>query len=479
MYATFVEIEMSVEDDKTEIYSILSEPFLDGEEEDLMREKEERRHAEEERIWKMPAYDLSSALPSRPRIQETRNSQSASSNLMSLDFEAPEAWLDGQILGPTRQSSVNGGGNYQSINPNSSEVIQKLMGMVQNIWQERTVCKSENEALQAKLKDVVSQLGKLLVRREADQKKIVGLMMRQQRDKKPPPVAQKPPESPLVCDVQMVDADTAKENGFNYPTIRRDALDRLTLNPKNKTGKPPDQQQLLGLWDPDVQIVSIGFELPEWVTIRLTNTQGNGPLTKTGYLIHLRVLEDITANLKDLTGALSVLETAFANNETLLQREKELRLEAENQVEELRNEMQRKEHQMEELQSDLQRRKEKDGAITENARAEEQFKEERQILREELETAQDNLVDAEENLDYDPLDPTQEKAERMIQVQRQEVRRVEEAIDELEKARESTWLNFIVGLKGLHEDQASEMLVHRRAWQRLGLASPVMQGHFP
>lgn len=161
------------------------------------------------------------------------------------------------------------------------------------------------------------------------------------------------------------------------------------------------------------------------MTIRLTNAKDNGPLGKTGYLIHLRVLETITANLKTLTSSLSVLEAAFANNETLLLKEKELRLGAEKQVEE--------------LQSKLWEREEADRAAAEKIwfEREREFEGKRQGLEEELEKARRELEDARKDGDYyDPSDPTQERAEGRIQWQVEEIKRVEGAIGDLESERE-------------------------------------------
>jgi hypothetical protein len=352
---------MSEEDDKAEIYSILSEPFSDEDEES----NEDRKYAGEERGLRASSYDLFSEPSSRSRVDEIRGPQNVPGDQMSLDFEMPDSWPDGQRGEPSPKSSLSRGGLCQTHQRDCLGTIEEFMKMVQKLIQEKIASKSENDSLQARVKDVLSQLDKQLVRREADQKKIIGLLMRQQRVKEPP---QKIPESSLVCDVQKVDTFTALGNGFDNPTIKKDSVDQLTRDPADKAGEPPTQQYLLGVWDPDVQIVSIGFELPEWVTIRLTNNQKNSPLIKTGYLIHHRVLENITTNVKDLTGSLSVLEAAFANNESLLQKEKELRLETQIQVEELLSDLQTREEQVEWLRSDLRKRDQQVDELQNNLR---------------------------------------------------------------------------------------------------------------
>jgi creatinine amidohydrolase/Fe(II)-dependent formamide hydrolase-like protein len=155
----------------------------------------------------------------------------------------------------------------------------------------------------------------------------------------------------------------------------------------------------------------------------LTNTEDNGHLGKTGYLIHIRVLENITKNLQDLTGSLSVLEAAFKNNESLLQKENELRLGAEKQVEELLVKFREREAQ--------------DSAIAEVVQFEKELEVERQNLEKELKQAEQNLEDARKDGDYyDPADPTQEKAKTKIEQQVEEMKKIENAIQDLESERE-------------------------------------------
>lgn len=240
---------MSEEDDKATIYDILSEPFYSEEEEELIREKgEEMRFVGEERRWS--TYDPFENPNRRSSTDETREFQN---DQQSMDFEM----LDTE---QSRQSSLNTGG-FNETHQQCHRTIHGLMDAIQTLLKEKIISSKENESLQERLKDALSQLDKLLIRREADQKKICGLLIKLQRTKPPPPLPE-PPTSPLACDVQMVDTDTAAENGLNWSEQHKECIQQLTQDPTGKAGEPPTGH-LLGLWDPDVQIVSIGFELPE------------------------------------------------------------------------------------------------------------------------------------------------------------------------------------------------------------------------
>jgi hypothetical protein len=395
---------MSEEDDKTEVYSILSEPFSEEEEELIWEKNQERKYLEGERRWE-----------DRNRYLEARRSSTEYQNVpasrLSLDFETPDSG------GSSRQSS----GNFCEVHQQDCRgTIEGLIKAAQQLLREKITIQNENTSLQTRLNDTVLQLEKQLIRREADQKKIVGLSMKLQKAK--PPLLPQAPTSPLTCDVQLVDPSIAAENDFNWPEKHADTMAQLTRESSGAEGNPV-AQHLLGLWDPDVQIVAIGFQLPEWVTIRLTNTEDNGYLGKTGYLIHIRVLENITKNLQNLTGSLSVLEAAFKNNESLLQKENELRLGAEKQVEELLGKLREREAQ--------------DNAIAEVAQFEKELEIERQNLETELKQAEHNLEDARKDSDYyDPADPTQEKAKTKIEQQVEEMTKIENAIKDLESERE-------------------------------------------
>ena len=446
---------MSEEDDKAEVYNILSEPYYDEEEQEIVREEGGVWKYTEEGRW-TPDFNPSMEPPPITSVDKVSEYQDRSDG-MSLDFEIPNSWPGNQRVGRSPKISTDGGRPSKT----HQRTIEELMQMVQKVLGKQIAIKSENNSLQARLKDVLSQLDEQLVRREADQKKICRLQIQMQQEKVKEPTP-KIPESPLGCDVQMVDTFTALGNSSDNPTVDKACVDQLTRDPA-KEGEPPTQQHLLGLWDPDVQIVSIGFELPEWVTIRLANAQNDGPPTKIGYLISLRVLEDITTNIKDLTGSLSVLEAAFANNEALLHEEKELCLESQLQVEELRDELEKRDEQVNELLNDLRKKQEQDDAILENARAEREFEEKRQSLIEELENSQRNLVEERKDMNYDPSNPTQEKFERKIQKRIEEVENLKNAIDNLESTREKVWLEFVGGLDGLDETELSNMVAQRES----------------
>lgn len=396
---------MSEEDDKGEVYSILSEPFSEEEEELIWEKNQERKFLEEERHWVDGNRLLEAARRSSAEYHNVPTSR------LSLDYETPDS----------ERGSRQNSGNFCEVHQQDCRgIMEGLMKAAQQLLQEKIATQNENAALQTRLNDTVLQLEKQLVRREADQKKICGLLIKSQKAKRPS--LPQPPTSPLTCDVQFVDPSIAAENDFTWPEKHADTIAQLTRAPGGQEGNPV-AQHLLGLWDPDVQIVAIGYQLPEWVDIRLTNTDERDHLGKTGYLIHIRVLDNITKNLQDLTSSLSVLEAAFKNNESLLRKENELRLGAEKQVEELLGKLREREAQ--------------DNAIAEVAQFEKELEVERQSLEQELKQAELNLEDARKDGDYyDPADPTQEKANTKIEHQLEEMKKIENAIQELESERE-------------------------------------------
>jgi hypothetical protein len=89
-------------------------------------------------------------------------------------------------------------------------------------------------------------------------------------------------------------------------------------------------------------------------------------------------------------------------------------------------------------------------------------------LIEDLEKAEYGLIEARKDVNYDSSDPTQQKAERRIQNRTEEVKKLEDAIDGLERARENDWLRFVKGLDGLGETEISKMLSNRRSKSKLG-----------
>jgi len=393
---------MSEEDDKTEIYSILSEPFSEEEEEFIWEKNQDKKYLEEERRWAEDNRYLEAARRSSAEYQNVPD------NRLSKGYETPNSERG------SRQSS----GNFCEVHQQDCRgTIEGLIKAAQQLFREKIAMQNENASLRTRLNDTILQLEKQLVRREADQKKICGLSIKLQKAK--PPTLPQAPTSPLICDVQLVDPSVAAENDFNWPEKHAATMQQLTR------GQEGDSiaQHLLGLWDPDVQIVAIGFQLPEWVTIRLTNTENDGPLGKTGYLIHIRVLENITKNLQDLTGSLSVLEAAIKNNESLLQKENELRLRAEKQIEELLGKLREWAAQ--------------DKAMTDINQFEKELEVERHKLENELKQAEHNLEDARKDGDYyDPADPNQEKAKEKIERQVEEIKKLEDAIKDLDSERE-------------------------------------------